>query len=63
MPNQILANPFLDRKGIKYLNPAAFEQPAIGTFGNMGPRTILGVGTWTFDLAYREPSTYVKIRN
>ena len=51
VPNQILANPYLDQKGLKYLNPGAFEQPAIGTFGNIGPRNILGVGTWAFDLA------------
>jgi hypothetical protein len=51
VPNQILPNPYLDKSGVRYLNPAAFEQPAIGTFGNMGPRNILGVGTWAFDLA------------
>ena len=51
VPNQILENPYLDRDGINYLNPRAFEIPAIGTFGNLGPRNILGVGTWGFDVA------------
>jgi hypothetical protein len=51
VPNQILPNPYLDKSGLRYLNPAAFEQPAIGTFGNMGTRNILGVGTWAWDVA------------
>jgi hypothetical protein len=51
VPNQILPDPYLNKKGLDYLNPRAFEQPAIGTFGNVGPRNILGVGTWGFDLA------------
>ena len=51
VPNQILEDPYLDRDGINYLNPLAFEQPAIGAFGNLGPRNILGVGSWSFDMA------------
>jgi hypothetical protein len=51
VPNQILENPYLDRDGINYLNPRAFAIPALGTFGDLGPRNILGVGTWGLDMA------------
>ena len=36
-PNQILGNPYGDKSSLtNYLNPQAFAQPALGTFGNMG---------------------------
>src|SRR4030095_5177435 len=43
--NQILGNPYGDRKSItRYLNPDAFAQPALGTIGNMRPFNIEGPG-------------------
>jgi hypothetical protein len=50
-PNQILANPYGDKSVTNYLNPKAFEQPAVGSIGNMGRANILGPGTWTLDMA------------
>jgi hypothetical protein len=49
-PNQILGNPYLDRGGLHYLNPAAFALPALGTLGNMRAANITGPGYWKLDL-------------
>jgi len=48
---QILENPYGDKSLTNYLNPTAFAQPALGTYGNMSPRSIQDPGTWQFDLA------------
>jgi carboxypeptidase family protein len=48
---QLLEDPFLDRDGLNYLNPAAFVQPTLGTLGNMGRNNIEGPGNWQVDLA------------
>ncbi len=48
---QILENPYGDRDSLNFLNPRAFAQPALGTYGNMSPNNIEGPGTWQFDLA------------
>jgi hypothetical protein len=48
---QVLANAYGDRSLTDYLNPGAFAPPALGTYGNMSPRSIQGPGTWQFDLA------------
>jgi len=51
-PNQILANPYGDRSSTsRYLNPNAFAQPPLGTFGNMAPFSIEGPGYWQLDMA------------
>ena len=53
-PNQILANPYLDRSSrplTQYFNPAAFAPPPSGTYGNMGRSNVKGPGMWQFDLA------------
>jgi Carboxypeptidase regulatory-like domain len=47
--NQILSSPYGDRSVSKYLNPAAFELPAMGTLGNMGQDSVAGPATWQFD--------------
>jgi hypothetical protein len=50
-PNQVLADPYLDKKGLRYLNPAAFRVPATGTLGNVGIASVHGPMTWQFDVA------------
>jgi hypothetical protein len=49
--DQIIGDPYGDKTIGKYLNPAAFAQPALGKLGNVGSNSILGPGTWQFDLA------------
>jgi len=49
---QILGNPYGDTSSLtRFLNPAAFTLPALGTLGNMRPGNVQGPGTWQFDLA------------
>jgi hypothetical protein len=51
-PVQVLGDPYGDRDSItRYLNPNAFQQPELGTFGNMRRGNIEGPGTWQFDMA------------
>jgi hypothetical protein len=51
---QLMENVYSNRNAdplSNFLNRDAFAQPALGTLGNMGPRNIRGVKTWTFDLS------------
>jgi outer membrane receptor protein involved in Fe transport len=51
-PDQILASPYPDQKTLTtWLNPAAFALPAIGSYGNVGQRTVRGPGTIRIDMA------------
>ena len=49
--NQILGNPYGTKAPSNYLNPAAFQLPALGTLGNIGVGSIAGPGSWVIDTA------------
>jgi len=49
-PNQVLATPFAAKSAASWLNPAAFAQPAAGTYGNMGPRNVRGPRSIRIDM-------------
>jgi hypothetical protein len=49
---QVQASVYAPNKSIgQWLNPAAFAQPAAGTYGNMGPATLLGPGFFGIDMS------------
>ena len=55
-PNQILDDPFADQAILpngarRYLNPLAFQQPAVGTFGTLERNSVRGLGNHNLDLA------------
>jgi Carboxypeptidase regulatory-like domain/TonB dependent receptor len=51
-PNQILANPYCAVKSPScWINPAAFANPTVGTFGNAQPYGFLGPGYVDLDLS------------
>jgi hypothetical protein len=50
-PNQVLASPYAPNKSIDlWLNPLAFVQPALGTYGNAGSRSVRGPGSFRLDM-------------
>ena len=50
--NQVLEDAYLPNKGqTGWFNPAAFAQPAIGSFGNMGALALRGPGAFTVNTA------------
>lgn len=51
-PQQVLPDVYAPNKNIRqWLNPRAFAPPALGTYGNMGPGTVLGPGFFGIDLS------------
>ncbi len=59
--NQVLADVYSSTQGqscgspgafcLQWLNPAAFQAPPLGTFGNMGINSVRGPGFWEWDEA------------
>ncbi|HLI82337.1 MAG TPA: carboxypeptidase-like regulatory domain-containing protein [Bryobacteraceae bacterium] len=50
-PQQVLPNVYCANRSVScWLNPAAFAQPALGTYGNMGPGTVEGPGFFGIDM-------------
>jgi len=51
-PNQVLQNVYPEvQTASLWVNPAAFTQNALGTFGNVGRDTVRGPGSLNFDVA------------
>ena len=49
--NQVMDNVYGDKTLNNWFNPAAFAQPAIGSYGNSGYNAYLGPGSRTLDLS------------
>ncbi|MEJ7617647.1 MAG: hypothetical protein WKF30_11940 [Pyrinomonadaceae bacterium] len=47
-------NPFIDRDGDQFLNPAAFTIPRPGTYGNLGRNALFGPDFHQFDLTLQK---------
>jgi hypothetical protein len=52
-PNAVGISPYAAKRGIaQWLNPNAFTQPAVGTYGNMNPQSVVGPGMIGLDMAF-----------
>ncbi len=50
-PNQVLPSPYsAHQSAASWLNPAAFVQPPLGTYGTMGPRNVRGPKSVRIDM-------------
>jgi len=49
--NQLQADVYGDKSIKSYLKASAFASPATGTLGNAGRNSVLGPGTWQFDMS------------
>jgi len=49
--NQLQADVYGDKSIKSYLKASAFASPATGTVGNAGRNSVLGPGTWQFDMS------------
>ena len=58
--NQVLDNPNGDRTLTSWFNPAAFAQPALGTFGTSGRNAYQGPGSRTMDLSLVRSFQFLK---
>src|SRR4029079_10104101 len=53
-PNQIAENAYKDKSGgplTQRVDPTAFALPSSGTYGNVGWNSLIGPGTWSFDMS------------
>jgi hypothetical protein len=50
-PNQVRDDPYGDGSWNNWLNPAAFAQPALGTFGNAARNSVVGKASRVVDLS------------
>jgi hypothetical protein len=48
-PDRVLDDPYGDKSWNNYLNPQAFVQPALGTFGDLPRNAVEGPGRWSVD--------------
>ena len=61
---QLLDNPYPDEQTLaRYLNPAAFAQPAPGTLGDFPRNGVSGPGYWVVDMALSRTIAFASTQN